>query len=99
VNDPTDAYYFYSLSSGNVYLVDATTTTSDSYYLPSSSRIYAGNVELWLMSTEDGQSWENIHYLITGNSITRDVSTGYFGTDPSVINDISTALANILGNQ
>lgn len=55
------------------------TVYSDSYYLPSSSRIYEGNVELWLMSTEDGQTWENIHYLITGNSITRDVTTGNFG--------------------
>ena len=55
------------------------TVNSDSYYLPSSSRIYSGNVELWLMTTEDGQTWENIHYLITGNSITRTVTTGNFG--------------------
>lgn len=53
---------------------------SDSYYLPSSSRIYEGNVELWLMTTEDGQTWENIHYLITGESITRTVTNGSFGT-------------------
>ena len=52
---------------------------SDSYYLPSSSRIYEGNVELWLMTTEDGVTWENIHYLITGDSITRTVTNGNFG--------------------
>ena len=56
------------------------TIYSDSYYLPSSSRIYEGNVELWLMTTEDGQTWENIHYLITGDSITRTVTNGNFGT-------------------
>ena len=55
------------------------TVYSDSYYLPSSSRIYEGNVELWLMTTEDGQTWENIHYLITGDSITRTVTNGNFG--------------------
>ena len=55
------------------------TVNSDSYYLPSSSRIYEGNVELWLMTTEDGQTWENIHYLITGASITRTVTNGNFG--------------------
>lgn len=55
------------------------TVYSDSFYLPSSSRIYEGNVELWLMSTEDGETWENIYYLITGNSITRTVTTGTFG--------------------
>lgn len=56
------------------------TVYSDSYYLPSSSRIYEGNVELWLMTTEDGATWENIHYLITGDSITRTVTNGNFGT-------------------
>ena len=55
------------------------TVYSDSYYLPSSSRIYEGNVELWLMTTEDGVAWENIHYLITGDSITRAVTNGNFG--------------------
>ena len=55
------------------------TVNSDSYYLPSSSRIYEGNVELWLMTTEDGVAWENIHYLITGDSITRTVTNGNFG--------------------
>ena len=55
------------------------TVYSDSYYLPSSSRIYEGNVELWLMTTEDGVAWENIHYLITGDSITRTVTNGNFG--------------------
>lgn len=55
------------------------TVYSDSYYLPSSSRIYSGNVELWLMTTADGVTWENIHYLITGDSITRTVTTGNFG--------------------
>ena len=67
------------LLSGTVYDVDVQTSTSDSYYLPSSSRIYSGNVELWLMTTEDGQTWENIHYLITGETITRTVTTGNFG--------------------
>lgn len=65
--------------TGNVYLVDVETTTSDSYYLPSSSRIYSGNVELWLMTTEDGATWQNNHYLITNSSISRDISTGTFG--------------------
>ena len=55
------------------------TINSDSYYLPSSSRIYEGNVELWLMTTEDGVTWENIHYLITGETITRTVTNGNFG--------------------
>ena len=55
------------------------TVNSDSYYLPSSSRIYEGNVELWLMTTEDGVTWENIHYLITGETITRTVTNGNFG--------------------
>ena len=55
------------------------TVNSDSYYLPSSSRIYSGNVELWLMTTEDGVTWENIHYLITGETITRTVTNGNFG--------------------
>ena len=67
------------IMSGTVYDVDAVTETSDSYYLPSSSRIYSGNVELWLMTTEDGVTWENIHYLITGDSITRTVTNGNFG--------------------
>lgn len=60
-------------------IVDNASVYSDSYYLPSSSRIYEGNVELWLMTTEDGQTWENIHYLITGDSITRTVTNGNFG--------------------
>ena len=59
--------------------VDNVSVYSDSYYLPSSSRIYDGNVELWLMTTEDGATWENIHYLITGDSITRTVTNGNFG--------------------
>ena len=67
------------LLSGTIYDVDTETSTSDSYYLPSSSRIYEGNVELWLMTTEDGVTWENIHYLITGESITRTVTNGNFG--------------------
>ena len=62
------------------HIVDNVSVYSDSYYLPSSSRIYEGNVELWLMTTEDGQTWENIHYLITGDSITRTVTNGNFGS-------------------
>lgn len=62
------------------HIVDNVSVYSDSYYLPSSSRIYEGNVELWLMTTEDGVTWENIHYLITGDSITRTVTNGNFGT-------------------
>jgi len=61
------------------HVVDNASVYSDSYYLPSSSRIYEGNVELWLMTTEDGVTWENIHYLITDSTITRDISTGSFG--------------------
>ena len=62
------------------HIVDNVSVYSDSYYLPSSSRIYEGNVELWLMTTEDGVTWENIHYLITGDSITRTVTNGNFGS-------------------
>ena len=72
-------YSQYAVESGHAYIVDVETSTSDSYYLPSSSRIYEGNVELWLMTTEDGVTWENIHYLITGDSITRTVTNGNFG--------------------
>ena len=61
------------------HVVDNTSVYSDSYYLPSSSRIYEGNVELWLMFTEDGATWQNNHYLITNSSILRDISTGTFG--------------------
>ena len=61
------------------HIVDNASVYSDSYYLPSSSRIYEGNVELWLMTTEDGVTWENIHYLITGDAITRTVTNGNFG--------------------
>ena len=61
------------------HVVDNASVYSDSYYLPSSSRIYEDNVELWLMYTEGGQTWENIHYLITDSAITRDTSTGSFG--------------------
>lgn len=75
-----NGYSQYAIESGHAYIVDAQTSTSDSYYLPSSSRIYSGNVELWLMTTEDGVTWENIHYLITGDSITRTVTNGNFGS-------------------
>jgi len=75
--------YTFSTLSGDLYPVDSETVTYDSYYLPSSARIYGANVELWLMTTENGVTWENIHYLITNNSITRDVSTGSFGPDTS----------------
>ena len=61
------------------HIIDNVSVYSDSYYLPSSSRIYSGNVELWLMTTEDGVTWENIHYLITGETITRTVTNGNFG--------------------
>ena len=61
------------------HIIDNVSVYSDSYYLPSSSRIYEGNVELWLMTTEDGVTWENIYYLITGDSITRTVTNGNFG--------------------
>ena len=61
------------------HIINNVSVYSDSYYLPSSSRIYEGNVELWLMTTEDGVTWENIHYLITGETITRTVTNGNFG--------------------
>ena len=74
------------------HVVDNASVYSDSYYLPSSSRIYEGNVELWLMYTEDGKTWENRHYLITNQAITRDISTGIFGyadaTTQQLVNQI-----------
>lgn len=81
---PTMYFSSAAITDGSAYEID--TVTSDSYYLPSSSRIYSGNVELWLMTTEDGLTWQNIHYTITGNSITRDVTNGWFGehTEPTV---------------
>lgn len=100
--DGNSTYNWVSITSNGAYavIIGTDTVTSDAYYLPSSSRIYNGNVELWLMYTEEGQTWQNNHYLITSNSISKDVSTGYFGVNPSVLNDISTALNTILnGNQ
>lgn len=52
---------------------------SMSYYLPSSTRYYERNVELWLMTTEDGHNWTNKHYLITNENITVDETIGVFG--------------------
>lgn len=50
-----------------------------SYYLPSSSRIYEGNVEFWLMTTEDGVSgWQNIHFTITFEKVRTEVTSGSF---------------------
>lgn len=83
------AFYHKSITEDNVqsvqihfvdeHIVNNASVYTDSYYLPSSSRIYDGNVELWLMYTEDGATWENIHYLITDSTIARDTSTGSFG--------------------
>lgn len=80
------AFYSECISKGyqastyiKIVSYDAEGTAAESYYLPSSSRIYNGNVELWLFTTEDGNTWENIHYLITGESITRNVTNGTFG--------------------
>lgn len=50
-----------------------------SFYLPSSTRLYAGNLEVWLFGTEDGITWTNIHYAITGEAVTRTETTGTFG--------------------
>ena len=50
-----------------------------SSYLPSSGRIYAGNVELWLLYTEDCISWTNHHYLITNTEVSLTTTTGTFG--------------------
>ena len=50
-----------------------------SSYLPSSGRIYAGNVELWLLYTEDCISWTNHHYLITNAEVSLTTTTGTFG--------------------
>lgn len=69
--------YTFTSVTGTIYGTD--TATSDSFYLPSSSRIFENYVELWLMYTEDGATWTNIHYLITSNSISRDVTNGTFG--------------------
>lgn len=81
-----NAFYSECISKGyqaNCYIkivsYDVEGTVAESYYLPSSSRIYNGNVELWLFTTEDGNTWENIHYIITGETITRNVTSGTFG--------------------
>ena len=50
-----------------------------SSYLPSSGRIYSGNVELWLLYTEDCISWTNHHYLITNTEVSLTTTTGTFG--------------------
>ena len=50
-----------------------------SSYLPSSGRIYTGNVELWLLYTEDCISWTNHHYLITNTEVSLTTTTGTFG--------------------
>lgn len=55
------------------------TNTVYSSYLPSSGRIYAGNVELWLLYTEDCISWTNHHYLITNTEVSLTTTTGTFG--------------------
>lgn len=49
-----------------------------SYYLPSSTRIYRGNVELWLFTTEDGKTWQNEYILITSSEVTTTITTGTF---------------------
>lgn len=56
----------------------AETTYSYAYYYPSAQRIYEGNVELWLLYTEDCITWTNIYYLIN-STVTRTVTTGTFG--------------------
>lgn len=55
-------------------------TTSLNYYYPSAERIYEGNVELWLLYTEDCVTWENRYYLITPSTVTRTITTGSFGS-------------------
>lgn len=79
--DGNSTYTWVSITSDGAYAVitGTDTVTSDSYYLPSSSRIYGNNIELWLMYTEDGATWQNIHYLIDGSSISRTVTNGQFG--------------------
>lgn len=58
---------------------EGVTNTVYSSYLPSSGRIYAGNVELWLLYTEDCISWTNHHYLITNTEVSLRTTTGTFG--------------------
>lgn len=74
---------------------------STSYYLPSSTRYYERNVELWLMTTEDGHNWTNKHYLITNENITVDETTGVFGVQQMTLSqaeydDIETKDQNTL---
>lgn len=74
---------------------------SVSYYLPSSTRYYERNVELWLMTTEDGHNWTNKHYLITNENITVDETTGVFGVQQMTLSqaeydDIETKDQNTL---
>lgn len=74
---------------------------SVSYYLPSSTRYYERNIELWLMTTEDGHNWTNKHYLITNENITVDETTGVFGVQQMTLSqaeydDIETKDQNTL---
>lgn len=78
-NGTTYSFSTFGAGSPDVYGVTTSSASFDSYYLPSSGRIYNGMVELWLFSTENGATWENRHYLMTSNTVTLDVTTGTFG--------------------
>ena len=76
----TNSTYTFTSATGDLYETTTSSQSFDSYYLPSSSRIYNDIVELWLMTTENGATWENRHYIITSNSISLDVTNGTFGS-------------------
>lgn len=70
-----------TFNESSIYTVtsEVNTFVSHSSYLPSSTRLYEGTVEIWLMTTEDGAEWELDHYTITNSTISKITSTGTFG--------------------
>ena len=58
------------------------TAIAHNFYYPSAQRMYEGNVELWLLYTEDCVTWENCYYLIN-STVTKTVTTGTFGVQNS----------------
>ena len=59
-----------TLTSGNIFSETMNTYTAYSYYMPSSSRLFVTNVELWLLTTSDAKTWTKEYILITDDSVT-----------------------------
>jgi len=92
----TDIQNFYVACIGNQTIQDVMISIDETYtdpstgetaiahnfYYPSAQRMYEGNVELWLLYTEDCITWENRYYLIN-STVTRTVTTGTFGVQNS----------------